>query len=245
MIRKHPQIRSAGRSRYAAVVAVVALLTSIAPLQPATAQDGRSLTVSGSGEVTATPDVAVLSVGATLRAPTAQEALTQVNGIVSKLLERAKAMGIRETDLATRQIGVSPVYASRRGDDETPVPIAFQANNTVEIVIRRLDTAGAVIDAMTKAGANSIGGLHFTISDPTPFEDEARRLAVRDAKRRATLIAEEAGVTLGEILTIQENGGFAPPSPKLRTMAMESRTPIAPGETTITAGVSVVFELAE
>lgn len=225
---------------------LVALSVVAAPLiaASASAADTRSLTVSGSGEVSAVPDVAILSVGAMTQADSAKQALDQVNAVVTQLLARARDLGIAERDLATRQMGVSPVYANRRNSDEAPAPVGYQANNTVEITIRALDSAGAVIDAMTAAGANSIGGLHFSIADPGNYEDEARRLAVRDAKRRAALIAEEAGVKLGPILTIQENGGYTP-QPKLRAMAMEARTPVAPGETSVAASVTVVFSLID
>lgn len=237
MFRRHRL--APGRNTLFALLTLILLANT-----PATAEEARSLTVTGSGEVGAAPDIAIFSAGATIQAATAREALDQVNAVVTKLLSRARDLGIADRDLATRQIGVSPVYPNRRNSDEVPTPIGYQANNTVEITIRKLDTAGAVIDAMSTAGANSVGGLHFTIAESGEYKDQALRLAVQDAKRRAALIAKEAGVKLGPILTIQEAGDYAP-QPKLRAMAMEARTPVAPGETTISASVNVVFSLVD
>lgn len=202
------------------------------------------LSVSGVGQVDVRPDVAVLSVGATMRAATASQALSAANAVVARLFERARSLGIAERDLATTGLRVGPVYENRRNTDNPPEPVAFQANNQVEITIRKMDEAGRVIDAMSAAGANSIGGLRFTVADPGPHEDEARRMAVRDARHRAELYAEAAGVTLGRVLTIQE-GGIATPLPRMRAAAMEASTPVAPGETTISASVTVTFALGE
>lgn len=223
-------------------LALLSLLV-LAAAVPAHAEP-RRLTVSGHGEVGVRPDVAILSVGASTRAATAGQALEAANAVVRALFARARALGIADSDLATQQIGVGPVYANRRNNEELPVPIAFQASNQVEITIRELDKAGAVIDAMAEAGANTIGGLQFTVSEPGPHEDRARRLAVQDAKRRALLFAEEAGVTLGPILSIDEGGG-GPVFPKARMLAMEARTPVAPGENAIAASVTIVFGLTE
>jgi uncharacterized protein YggE len=208
------------------------------------AEAERHLTTSGTGHVEVQPDIAILSVGATTRAPQASEALEAANAVVRRLFERARALGVAERDLATTGLRVSPVYGDRRRTEELPQPVAFQAENQVEITIRELDKAGEVIDAMSEAGANTIGGLRFTVADPQPHEDEARRLAVQDARRRAELYAAAAGVALGPVLTIEENG-VASIRPTLRAAAMEARTPVAPGETTIAAGVTITFALGE
>lgn len=237
MILTCPSWHAAGR------LATLVLTAALVLAAPALAAEPRQLTVTGTGEVSVRPDIAILSVGASTRAATARQALDEANAIVRALFEQAHKLGIAEADIATRQIGVGPVYANRRDNDDLPAPIAFQASNQVEITIRKLEQAGAVIDAMSAAGANSIGGLQFTISEAASHQDEASRLAVRDARRRAELIAGEAGESLGPILSIHESGGG--PSPKYRAMAMEARTPVAPGESTLSASVTIVYQLAE
>ena len=108
-------------------------------------------------------------------------------------------------------------------------------------------TGNALDNAITgNESANTLNGLSFGLADDRPLMDAARKEAVADAAARAALYAEAAGVKLGRVMTIAEAGGYAPPRP----MAMEAGfakaadVPVAPGELTISASVSVVYEIA-
>jgi uncharacterized protein YggE len=115
------------------------------------------------------------------------------------------------------------------------------------IRLRDLDAAGEAVGALVEAGANRLNGLSFGFADSTALMDEARRDAVADARRKAELFAEAAGVTLGPVMSIQEQGGGG-----MRLMAMarsmdamESAVPLERGENTVSAQVHVVWEIAE
>ena len=102
---------------------------------------------------------------------------------------------------------------------------------------------GGALDALVAAGANQINGVSFSIQNDAPLLEKARAQAIADARARAETYAKAAGVSLGPILSISEGGGEAPPRPMYRMAAMAAETRIAPGEQSVTADVSVVWEI--
>ena len=114
--------------------------------------------------------------------------------------------------------------------------------------MRDLADLGDVLDAVVKSGANTLGGVSFGLSEPRAAEDAARRAAVEDARARAALYAEAAGVTLGAVQQITEDS-FAQPMARMMAaeaaMADAAPPPVAPGELTVSARVQVVYAIAE
>jgi uncharacterized protein YggE len=96
-------------------------------------------------------------------------------------------------------------------DQESPRIVGYHVVNVVELRIRRLDDAGAVLDAAVAAGAGLVQALRFTLADPAVAEGQARAQAVRDAALRARQLAEAAGVGLGPLLSLTEGGAEAEP----------------------------------
>jgi hypothetical protein len=102
-----------------------------------------------------------------------------------------------------------------------------------------------VLDRIIAAGANEIAGISFSVSDRSKRLDQARAEAVQDAKRKAEVLAKAAGVGLGRAVRIVEEGRSSPGPIMMRAAAPTAPTPIAPGEQTLHAGVSVTFELTQ
>ena len=112
--------------------------------------------------------------------------------------------------------------------------------------VRDLAQLGGLIDRLTGAGANQMNGIRFFVDKTENLMDEARRRAIADARRKAELLANEAGARLKRVLTIAE--GCARPGPRkmFRAMALQdsaARVPVAAGEQTIRANVSVTYDL--
>ena len=111
------------------------------------------------------------------------------------------------------------------------------------MILEDIAKVGATLDALVAAGANQMNGLNFTIKDPAPLLARARTDAVADAKLRAQQYAAAAGVALGPIQALSEGGGEAP-RPMYRVMAMAAApTPIAAGEESVNASVTIVWEI--
>jgi uncharacterized protein YggE len=225
-----------------ALVCAAALSVPLA----ATAQEAptRMIVVSGIGEASAVPDQAQVSAGVTVQAATAEEALDANTAAMERVFETLADAGIEERNIRTSNFSVNPQYEPYR--DNNPQPqriIAYQVSNQVTAIVDDIDNLGATLDALVRSGANQINGVSFSIAEPGPLEDQARRAAVADAIAKARTLAEAAGVTLGPILSIQEGGGYSPPPMPMmaRAEAFDSAVPIARGESTVSVSVSITY----
>ncbi|MCJ2185260.1 SIMPL domain-containing protein [Novosphingobium beihaiensis] len=212
------------------------------------------LQINAQGTSTREPDMATFSAGVTTRGQTASTALSENAARMNKVIAALKRAGIAAKDIQTRNLSVNPVYSqpARRPDgsydsDERRI-IAYQADNQVSVRQRKLDDYGKVIDALVSAGANQVNGPDFTLSHPEAAQDEARIDAIKEARRRADLYAEAAGLHVVRILSVTESGGFNPPimlTAAKRMMTDEAApSPVAAGEVDVKVNLNVRFELA-
>ncbi|MGD9866243.1 MAG: SIMPL domain-containing protein [Pseudodonghicola sp.] len=207
----------------------------------------RQISVTGEGVVEAAPDMATITLGVTHEAAEAQQAMRATSEAVGKMLERLAGMGIASRDLQTRELSLSPVWSEIKDDSEGRQQITgFVASNTVLVRVRDLNALGGILDAVIAEGGNDFSGLRFAVQEPAPLQDAARKAAVADAMARAKLLAEAAGVTLGPVLTMQDQGGGMPmPMAEMSMRMGAAKMPVAAGEISVTANVSMVFSIAE
>ena len=226
----------------------LALVVALGAPAPASSDepDPATLTVTAEGEIAVVPDMAVVRAGVETDGPTAAAALEANNMRMTAVLEALRGLGIDERDLRTGRVALNPVYESRtRAEPAGPPRIAaYRAVNEVVVRVRDIARTGEVLDRAVAAGAGRLGGVAFTLEDPTPATDEARRRAVAEARRRAALYAEAAGVRLTRILSISEAGGVRPrPVAPMAMRAEAQGMPIEPGEMTVRATVTIVWEI--
>lgn len=214
-----------------------------------------TISVNGTGKVSAVPDVAEINVGVQTQANTAREALSANNRAMAALVDALKQQGIDAKDVQTSQIQVNPQYTQpqpRPGvgiqpqQDFVPRIAAYQVINSVQLTAREIAKLGEVLDAVVQAGGNQINGISFRVDQPEKLMDQARRSAMADAKHKANLLAEEAGVTVGPPRSIQESGGPAPPPRPMMyaaRAAMAESVPVSAGEQELVVTVHVVYEL--
>lgn len=242
------------RPSLAIATTLLAAASLIAPAaSPVRADDAsaRTLSLTGQAEVRAAPDMAVISAGTVSEANTAREALSANNETMAAVLKTIAAAGVAEKDIQTSNFSIQPKYTypprASDGAQEAPKIDGYTVSNTVTVLVRNLDRLGAVMDAVVSSGVNQMNGLNFTIAEPEPLRNEARKAAVADALARAQLYADAAGVKLGPIRSISEEAHVRPPQPMAR-MAMEAAAadaavPIAQGEQVIEATVNIVWGL--
>jgi uncharacterized protein YggE len=200
---------------------------------------------SGDGEVQVTPDLAVLTLGVVSEAPTAQEAVAKNGREMTAVLQALAAAGFSGPDVTTQRLTLSPVYESRPTTSR-PRIIGYQAGNQVQIRTTRPASVGQALDAAVKAGANVSGALAFSLADPGAVELRALRLAVEDARRRATTVADALGMRVTRVLEVRALETFPPPGiPEGRMLAMRDvgGTPVEPGQLTVRARVTLRVEL--
>ena len=230
--------------------AIALLLSAAAPhaaLADAAAAQPRTLSVTGSGEAKGVPDRAQLSTGVVVHARSAAEALTANARAMNQVFDTLKRAGIPEKNIQTSNFSVSPQFSEPKPGSNTPPRIVgYEVSNTVSVTVDGTDKLGGAIDALVAAGANQIDGPSFSFADPKLLLAKARADAVRDATERAQAYASAAGVTLGPILSINEGASYSPVAYRTRGLAAMSETaptPIAAGEGSVSANVSITWEI--
>ena len=209
------------------------------------AQDtSREITVTGEGRVSSEPDMAVIVLGVTREARTASEAMRGTSEALTKVLRDVKSAGVEPRDVQTSSISLSPRWDHSK-NNAPPRVTGYVASNTLTIRARDLDRLGNLLDDVVGSGANTMHGLSFAIAEPRPLEDEARTAAVKDARAKAALLAEAAGVELGAVVTIREGQPSTSGGPFVQGRAMmeSAAVPVASGEVDIRIFVTVVFQI--
>ncbi|HEY8696580.1 MAG TPA: SIMPL domain-containing protein [Rhizomicrobium sp.] len=203
------------------------------------------LVVSGTGEVKAKPDQAMLSAGVVSEARSAAEALSANSRDMTNVFATLKRLGIPDKSIRTSNFQVTPQYPPY--DSKQPHRITgYQVSNTVSVTVDDLDKVGPALDALVASGANNLGDIAFSIRDDKTLMAGAREAAVKDATAKAETLARAAGVSLGPIVEISEGGGYQAPQPMYR-MAMSAPAapppPVAAGEETVSVSVSMSWEI--
>ncbi len=232
-------------------LAIVALLSAFAAWPPARADEKHplvpSITVVGSGKASAAPDMAVIQVGVVTQAASAAKALQQNNAAMEKLLQVLEAQGVAKKDVQTSSFSVQPQYKPYQPGQTQPSEIVgYQVGNQVRAKVRKLDSLGKILDDVVSQGANQVQGVTFSVAEPNPLPDQARRQAMADARRKAELYAEAAGVELGRVLLIQEETPQRP-RPLFANLAKGAAeaVPIAVGEEEFAATVTVTYAIGK
>lgn len=220
--------------------AILAVVAGLGMAQAALGQP-REISVTGEGQVQAAPDMASLSLGVTAQSAEAQAAMSESAARMRSVMGALEDAGIAPRDMQTRTMSVSPLR------EDGGAVSGFEARNMLDVRIRQLDALGGVLDAVLAEGANALSGLRFELSDRAAAQDEALRRAVADARARAKLLADAAEVDLGPVRSIRDSAIQDGPEPMMRAqMAPVSEgVPLAEGEITVSASVSMVFSLGE
>jgi uncharacterized protein YggE len=212
-----------------------------------TAQEGsvmRTISVTGTGQASAQPDVAVVRIGVTTEADTAQEALTQNNQQMQALLEALADSGIEQENIQTSFVQLQPRYNQPTGQEGGSLELAgYTAVNIVEVRVEDINRVGEVLDAAVSAGANTVEGIFFEISDPSGLYAQAMDGAMADARLKAEHLASLAGAELGEILSITEGAAGPIPFAAGGVSRLDSSVPVEPGTQNVTAQLQVTWEL--
>ncbi len=224
---------------------VMGLLAACVPTTlPASPENVRSMSVSGTGRVTVVPDIASINLGVHTEAENVKDALDDNTAQANAISEKLKEMGIEEKDIQTSNFNV---YPSDRYDPMTGQIQGryFVVENTVNVIVRDLSSLGEVLSAVVEAGANNIYGISFDVEDRDAAVAEARQLAIQDAKAKAEAIAKDAGVTLGELTNINIYSGSMPITyyDAKGGAAVEAAVPIAAGTLSIIMECNLTYEI--
>jgi len=214
------------------------------------------ITVTGQGEVMASPDTATFSFSVIGDGATTAEAQGRVDPIMKKALDYLKAQGVADKDIQTSDYNVSPKYTYQQGScistycpPSNPVINGYEVNQTVAVKVRDLSKAATVLGGLTSVGVSSETNLSFIIDKEDDLKNQARSQAIQKAQDQAKELAKELGVHLGDITSFSENsGGYVP---MMYDKAMSSGAAVAPqstpsvpsGQNKITSNVTITYEI--
>lgn len=203
-----------------------------------------SITVTGKGELQVKPDTAQVQVGVVTNAVTAAAALDDNSAMMRRVLSGLTTFGIPATDVQTSNFSIMPQYhRTTPRTQEEPRIIGYQVVNQVTVVVRALERLGETLDTLVRLGANQIHGVQFTVSNPAALLDKAWVAAVQEARHKAELLSQTAGVKLGRVLSMQETSVAMPRMTFARQAEATASVPIASGSETLAVHLTVVFAL--
>lgn len=169
------------------------------------------ISVSAEGKVTAVQDLATVSIGVMSQGKTAQAVKDDNTEKISKIISFIKAQGVKDEDIKTSQFSFYPQqdWQSGRG-----VIIGYQSDQTVTVKVHKINESQSilekVLDGAVSNGANQIQGVNFSFENPDELQQQARKLAIENAKKKAQDLADQAGLKLGKVVSISESGSYYP-----------------------------------
>jgi len=202
-------------------------------------------TVSGTGKVAITPDIAKVTAGVRAQANTVQQAQNDMNKAINAISDAVKKLGINAKDIKTTNYSINPTYDYTNSKQRIT---GYIATTNLEIKVRDLEKTNTVIDTATANGANIVNGMQFDVDDKTKAEKEARELAVTEAKTKAKDASSIGGFSLGRIINYQESLGGSTPrlvyAAAAKNMTDETApTQIETGSQEVSVTVTLSYEI--
>ena len=213
---------------------------ALAGMQQTGTDTTTGITVSGEGKVFVKPNVALVTIGVDITTASLTEATSQSNTRMAAVVAKIKGMGIADKDIQTASYNVNPITQQPKDNTSTPSITGYRVSNQMRITVRKIDDLGKILDAAVQAGANSVYGVSFTLDDMTPYQQQARAAAVKDALDKAGQLAKAANIQLGQVLSITEgtlqSSPVAPTAARM-SLAAGAEVPVQTGEMQITVNV--------
>ncbi len=229
----------------ACVAALIFAAAVPARAQQPPAEPPARIIVTGDGSVPVAPDYADIGCGVTTKAKTAKEATDANSKAMAAVAAALHGAGIEQKDIQTTRFSLQPVYAPPQPNTE-PKLTGFSVSNQFRVTIGQIANVGDILDRLIAAGATDVGSVEFLHSDTSKTLDQARTAAIADARRKAEIYAQAAGLSLGGIGWITEDSGYTPPVlfGAMRAVPAMAAVPIAAGEDTLRVRVTVGFDVA-
>ena len=224
-------------------------VATLAQGTPAAIETPSTITVTGVGTVSVTPDVAHVTVGVTINNASLSEAQQEANTTAQAVIDIATGNDIAEADIQTDAYSVN-VIEDYDDNGNLTGRRSFTVSNILTMTIRDLDSVGGILDQMVDAGANTIYGISFDVSDPGPAVAEARTAAAVDARARADAYAAGLDVEITGIASISEQSAPMPvarydSASDVELAAASAAVPVAAGSTDLSVTIQVVFLIAD
>ncbi|MTG98571.1 MULTISPECIES: SIMPL domain-containing protein [Myroides] len=221
----------------AALLATTATFAQTSYTSPITPQ----IQVNGTGKVSVVPDKAVIRLGVENKSSDAASVKKINDQSIAKVLKYLKSLKIEDKYIQTQRVSL---YQSRDYEEKKDY---YNASQVISITLTDITKYEELIVGVMEAGVNKIEGVEFQSSKIATYEAEARALAVKEAKQKATDYANALGQKVGKAILVSDGGGYAPPVVRpmylMKGTADSMDQTLAVGEIEVTSGVSISFSL--
>ena len=249
------------------VLSILAIATTIFVTKGNSSYDENTISVSGTAEVNAAPDVATFSFTVKETSKTTAEAQEVISKKVSLILDGLGDADIAEKDIKTQSYTIYPKYEWVKvkaeesialdgtvflpGNNNKRVQTGFDVSQNVSVKLRDFDKVGDVLTLFAETGVENLNGPNFQIDEPDVLQEEAREMAIADAKAKAKRLVKELDVRLGKVVSFNEGGnnnnyqksyarGLEYASADL---AVEYAPELPVGENSITSNVTITYKI--
>src|SRR6266550_6247029 len=168
-----------------------------------------TISVTGTGHATLTPDRFTFTAGVQTMSPTVEEAVNENNSKMTAVIAALKRAGATDQEVRTTNFSIFPQQVYEQG--KAPRVVGYQASNQVVVTKKDIGVAGRLLQVALNAGVNETSGLNFEVSDLARGRDQGLKAAFDDARAKATLLAQAAGRALGRAMMITEGSEATPP----------------------------------
>ena len=253
------------------ILSVAAIMATILLSRQTRGYSENTISVTGQAKVDSAPDVATFSFMVKETATTTEDAQEVISEKITTILDALDELDVAKDDIKTNSYTMYPKYEYVKvaqsapeiapdgtryfpGNDRKQVQVGFDVSQQVSVKIRDFDQVPGALTAFGNLGVENLNGPNFQIDDPSALEEEAKKMAIRDAKEKAKRLTDELGVRLGKIISFNENGGYYPQPYMTRGTGMEmmamdmaeeeSFVPQLPtGENTVNANVTIIYKI--
>ena len=224
------------------LVFALALMLAIPALAFADGNDVQ-IVVQGAAEVTAAPDMVKVTANAGVSGKTIAEAQADTNKIIDAVTRKLLELGVAD-DIVTTSYAY---YTTYDYSGESPVMNGYQANHTLGITCRDVDMLDSVVGVLVDGGMSEIYGIEYDVSTRSELYQQALKLAIETAAKKADVMAKAAGQTIDHLESITENGSYNEYTINMfgsaaRAQAEDSGTGIRSGSISVKASVTAVYE---
>lgn len=212
-------------------------------------EDRGTLQVSGQAQVSVPADKAIISFAVETEARSAQDAVRENAQRMDAVIAGLGGSGIEGMEIETFGYNLSPDYRYPSRENPGSREIAsYRAQNNIRVTLPEVESAGAILDAATEAGANRVQSVQFEASNLQSARLQALAEAVNHARQEAEVMAQAMGVELGTILTV--TGGANTPGPRIMARAFaaeaaQATTPIEAAGQVVSANVTITYRIRE
>lgn len=236
------------------VFLITLIVSTIVDIQNKIKIAENTITFSATGEVYAKPDLALTTFSVVTEAETAVEAMSKNTEKMNAIINSVENQGVEDKDLKTTSFNIYPRYEwHEKGTCILPCPsgervlVGYEVRQSLQVKIREMEKVGTIIQGATDVGANQVGDLRFTIDNKDELKNQARVMAIGEAKAKAKTLASQLGINLIRISNFSETSGAVPYYYGLEMVESDGKgggdLQIETGENKIEVTVHITYEI--